>query len=355
MKRFFLFFLLLSASLFSVERTDLNQDSSSWKLKMRVKTLSNLDQFLHWGVSESLKTYPLVHSFHDQLIEVVIPTIKEFEEKWGYFSALCPIVGNVTAEQSDVDKTCDLLKVLYLELIYAPVKIRPIYLEIASSEILTKVLAYRDLKVGQQIFIPSQKEEKVTLEPYSVDTVLDMGGGMPAFGLIPQNSNFPSILLFRGTDFSLISQRGWASLLSDLDRAGPGLSTFHRAQKNISSWLKKVAALGKKAKVMGFSLGGALAAYTFIYENAELADAGSVAICAPGITDKVLEDWQLLSPQRQSGFVSYVNAGDIVSKVGTLFGTVYCLSPLTECKPLTAHMALMCGREAFSRALVDVK
>jgi hypothetical protein len=142
--------------------------------------------------------------------------------------------------------------------------------------------------------------------------------------------------------------------MSDLDFAGPGLSAFQNAQEEIHEWLIKAQANGIKAKVMGFSLGGALAAYTYIYENAWVAPQGSIAFCPPGFSEKVIEEWQGLEQTKKQGFTIYVNEGDIISKIGRLFGTVYALSTKKPLKPLSAHTALMSAQTVFFKARVDV-
>lgn len=320
----------------------------TWSLEMRLKALKNLDQFLSLSTSQRLKTYPLAHPLQKKEIQVNLPEVKEFEDKYGYFSAVRPIVSKVSADEKDIALVCCLLKMLYEK------GVKGEYLEIATFEILTKILAYRDLKVGMKISIPIEKKGVVRNELFYVDYVFDMWHGMPAFGLIPERQGLFSILLFRGTDFSFDSQRGWASLLSDLDISGPGLFAFRHAQAEISEWLQKTQEAGKAARAMGFSLGGALAAYTFIYENPLLASQGSLSICGPGVAEKVVEDWRALPASRRSGLTSYVYAGDLVSKVGNLFGTVYCLFSPRACKPLTAHTRIICSEPLFSKALVDV-
>lgn len=226
-------------------------------------------------------------------------------------------------------------------------------MEIAIAEILTKVLAYRDLKKGQTISIPIETDGKLALQLFTVDHVFNLWHGMPAFGLIPKSPGVASILLFRGTDFTFMSTRGWASVLSDLDRSGPGLHAFRHAQADISSWLKKTAALAKKARAMGFSLGGALATYTFLYENELLSDCSSIAVCGPGLTDELIKDWHALPNARQKSFESYVNLGDIVPKAGKQFGTVYCLSvPGVPKPPVSAHTMLVCSEPLIYKARV---
>lgn len=324
------------------------QDEKTWKAKLRVNALRNFDQLLSWSTSEKLKTYPLAYPLREERIEEAIPEVTEFAEKYGYFSLMRPIVSHVTANETDVDLICCALKALHDK------GAKGNYLEIAMAELVAKALAYRDLKIGQAIRIPVESQGEVTYESYSVEKVFNIWHGMPAFGLVPSRQGLAAILLFRGTELSLISSRGWASIMSDLDMAGPGLSAFRHAQGQISAWLLKMKQRGKAAKVMGCSLGGTLAAYTFIYENDLLAEGGSIGVCPAGVSDEVIESWNQISPERQKGWVAYVYTGDPVSHVGKLFGTVYCLTATRPLKPLTAHTFLMSGEESFSKALVDV-
>lgn len=325
------------------------KEMKTWKRKMRVKALRKLDHFLDWSLSRDLRSFSLSTPPQEIVIAIDLPEVAEFEHDYGYFSETRPIVGSVTKDVFDLELTCCLLKTLYEK------KPQTAYLEIAVAEVLSKVLAYRDLKAGQKIRIPITSNKIVSYEPFHVDQVFDIWLGMPAFGLVPEKEGLASILLFRGTDLTLTSLRGWASLMSDLDITGPGLSVFQRARDDIALWLKKMMGLGKSARVIGFSLGGTLAAYTFIYENAFLSPQGSIAVCAPGVADKVLEDWQKLAPGRKAGFTSYINSGDVIPKVGNQFGTIYRLSPPTLYGPMAAHTMLMCSKPLFTRALINPK
>ncbi len=326
----------------------LYQRPKTWRDRVRLKTLNNLNQFLNWSFGDSYKTYELLDPEKEKKFDVSSPELKSFVENFGYFS-LHPLIGKVTTEEEDLTIVCCLLKDLYEK--GGP----PEFMQIAIGEVMTKVLAYRDLKIGQRLSIPVMHNDQISLEPFTVDHIFNIWRGMPAFGLIPERGQVPSILIFRGTDFSLDSQRGWASLMSDLDIAGPGLTAFHRSQKEISKWLRNVHLLGKAARVTGFSLGGALAAYTYIYEYRWLDDDGSISFCAPGIRQKVISEWELLPEKKQQGFISYVNVGDIVSKVGNLFGTVFALHTKKNYKPLTAHAMLISSSRLFYKAQVDVE
>ncbi len=316
---------------------------------MRLKALHNFDQLLEWSTSERLKTYALVEPIQEELFHVDIPEIENFAEDYGYFSLTRPLIGKVSKNSTDVKFVACILKALY------EAETDNAYLEFATAEVLTKALAYRDLKEGQKIQLPVVINETIFLETYVVEQIFNLWNGMPAFGLVAKRANLPSILLFRGTDFSLDSRRGWASLMSDLDIAGPGITAFQNAKDEIHHWLKEMSDEGKNAKVMGYSLGGSLAINAFIYENEWLAEYGSVSFCPPGVTDKVFNDWSELPLKRQRNLTIYVNEGDLVSKSGKLLGIVYALSTGKQLKPLSAHTELVSGEPFFLKSRVDIQ
>jgi hypothetical protein len=321
----------------------------TWRDRVRIKTLKNLDQFLNWSFGEKYKTYALATPIEEKKIEVDILEMRSFVKNYGYFSWKHPIVAKVTTDNEDLKIINCLLQTLYEKGKNLD------YLQVAVAEVITKALAYHDLKIGQMVMIPIEVKGELNLERFIVERIFNLWKGMPAFGLVPERKDIDSILLFRGTDFSLDSQRGWASLMSDLDIAGPGFSAFQHCQKEISYWLRSMKAQGKAARVMGFSLGGALAAYTFIYENQWLSDRGSISVCSPGVKEKVISEWGLIPYERRTGLTSFINTGDITSKVGKLFGSVYILSTNQTYKPLTAHTMLMSSEPLFFKAKVDVE
>src|SRR5690349_13330910 len=204
----------------------------TWKSKVRIRTLKNLDQFLNWSFSEKYKTYALTAPIEEKKIEMDIFEMRSFVENYGYFSFKHPIVGVVTTNKEDLALINCLLRALYEKSENSD------YLQIAVAEVVTKALAYHDLKIGQSITIPIEVDGKMSLEQFHVDCIFNIWHGMPAFGLVPERRRVDSILIFRGTDFSLDSERGWASLMSDIDIAGPGFSAFQRSQKKINQWLR---------------------------------------------------------------------------------------------------------------------
>lgn len=323
-------------------------DKAPWRNRVRVETLKNLDEFLNWSLRQTGRTYALADPLSQKIYHDEDAAMQRFVQLHGFFSLYQPLVGRVTAQKVDVESTRDILRSIADKMEESSLK------KLATNELLAKVLAYRDLHMGD-LFVFSALSEKgeAVLNEYQVDEVFNLWLGMPAFGLIPKGNEQP-ILLFRGTDFSLDSHRGWASLMSDVDLSGPGLYAFQKAQTQIHAWLEKVVKTHGKARVLGYSLGGALAAYTYIFENPLMSHEGSYAFNAPGLSDPVIQKWEELSEDKRQGFVSFVNRGDVVSKVGKLFGRVYELSGDTPMKPLTAHTQLMSAQKVFYQANVDV-
>jgi hypothetical protein len=317
----------------------------SWKNSARSWVLHCFDGLLNWSLPESDRTFslenPLSPPYRDQ-----VPAIHQFVKLHGYFSPYFPLVGKVTLNPEDMNVVCYLFQTIALEVDDLFLK------EITTAEVLAKVLAYRNLKIGDQISFPSLDGEGKMVE-YQVDDVLNLWLGMPAFGLIPQGEGEP-ILLFRGTDFSLYTKRSWASLMSDVDMAGPGFYAFQHAQSEIHHWLEKTAQQHGKARILGYSLGGVLAAYAYIFENELISDRDSFAFNLPGVSDQVIEKWNELPEERKHSLISFVNQGDPVSKIGKLFGEVYEWSLDAPMKPLTAHTKLITAEPLFYQRRVDI-
>jgi hypothetical protein len=308
--------------------------------RVRAKALRGLDQFLNWTLSDNRSYCLLVPQertvFHDESA-----FIRHFARGHSYFSPTHPLVAKVSQDPKDLFLVKDLLSHIQEQIV------DPAQKELLTMEVLAKVVAYRDLHLGDDLLIPLRSGAI----SYRVDKIFNLWLGMPAFGLLPQVSGSAApILLFRGTDLSLDSQRGWASVMSDLDIAGIGLNAFQHAQGMLHAWLEKVSSLAK-ARVVGFSLGGALAAYTFLYENALISKEISYAFNMPGISEAILTKWEHVP---KASFTSYVTKGDPISKMGQLLGTVYQLSTTRSLQPLDAHTLLMLAQAETEQAVVDV-
>jgi hypothetical protein len=314
--------------------------------KMRLSALKHADQLLDMITERQARSYVLVSPTRMQFYTNDLPSLIAFASSYGYFS-LHPLIAHVSNDQDDLDRVLSLFED------FAEASVDDRFASFAILELLAKVLAYRDLKEGQLVNIPIAEGKHYSMVAFTVDHVFNLWKGMPAFGLIPDKKGAPSILLFRGTDLALHSKRGWASVLSDIDVSGPGFSTFQRAQKEIHDWLEKAAGENKKARAIGFSLGGSLAAYTFLYENPLLSEEGSIAFNAPGVSESVLEEWNRLPEHTRAQFAHYVNRGDIISKIGHLLGPAFELSTDLALKPIAAHTVLMSSQPRFTLSAID--
>ena len=276
---------------------------------MRTNLLKVLDDFLG-GATYFVPQKPR------QLMEPVHhPVVTDFVQTHGFFSRERPLVGRVTSSETDIHCATEFLKKLPSIILDAD------RLQFAVGEILSKIIAYRDLKVGMHI------------DSYTVDHVFDLWNGMPAFGCVADNGS--CFLLFRGSDFNLTKRRAWATLWSDLDPKGPGYTVYQKARPALRQWLK-----GKKACVMGCSLGGALAAYTALFDGDLLSSSNpSSSYNPPGVFRKQAKLWQNLHPKPP--LITYVTTGDFIPKWGHLIGEVREVSAPRRLKPIEAHVRLM--------------
>jgi Lipase (class 3) len=346
--RFLLLSLLFIRAALSYESCVLPQERASFAAKVRLKMLERSDHLLGALARQKNTNYVLLDPLQRRLFTNSIAPLISFSQDYGYFSEVHPVISHVTKNQEDIE----LFFCLFKELSLIPPQDN--FLPFAIAELLAKGLAYRDLQEGQRIKIPILRGSIFRLEAFTVNHVFNLWHGMPAFGLIPDTKGIPSILLFRGTDLAIYTKRGWSSVLSDVDIGGPGLSVFMQSRDEIHEWLERAANQNKKAIVLGCSLGGSLASYTYLYENALLRETGCIAFNAPGFTTNVLEEWNRLSEKIQQNFIQYVNRGDIISKKGYLFGKAYELSIDAAMKPIFAHTVLMSGQKSFTQSEIDV-
>lgn len=307
--------------------------------EMRVRAIRGWDKLLTWALAPKNLRYdlakpPLMREFASSDEE-----FKAFVTNYGYFSIHHPIVGIVTQESRDIQVTSCLLQGL------ASAIEDPLQLQFSRDEILAKVMAYRPLQKGMQIDLGSVV--------YVVDVVIDLWKGMPAFGLVPKNEGEPPILLFRGTDLNLASERGWASVFSDLDTQGPGYSTFLRARRKIHSWLKKVEKT--PARLVGFSLGGVFVLYTLIHEYPLISKQHlSTAFNPPGVPMEALEKWRQIPEKQRPLYHLYVNRGDYVSQIGYLLPDTWEAFLPKPMGVIESHVTLISAKPRFTLAKLAV-
>lgn len=269
---------------------------------------------------------------------------KTYREKMASKGIIC----RVTPHFEDIEKASQILKMLY-ETVEDPQMC-----EWAVSEVLAKVMAYRNLKKGHTIPLPMRNSKGgIEIATYVVDRVFDLWNKVHAFGLVRFDALAGApILLFRGTDFSFMNEGGRASIISDLDPKGPGYSLFEKGKKSLHEWLKNQ---NQPGRLIGHSLGGAIAAYTLIHEEALISRApyeSSYAFNFPGISQKQAETWDAL--QEKPAFLGFVCRGDLVSKLGNLFGKIYEISLETPLSPIRAHEMLLFSQPRGTLYEVDL-
>jgi hypothetical protein len=275
-----------------------------------------------------------------------IPELNNFSKEHNYFSKH-PLIGKVSNRAEDLQMTQELLSTIDKKVKEPKKRI------LATAEILTKVLAYRDLKKNNLVSIPLvTKYGKNILVDYSVSQVFDIWGGMPAFGLIPLNfkDKASPILLFRGTDSSFSTKRAWVSLISDLDPNGPGLGAFIKSKDKFKEWIKGVnKSYPNKTRILGYSLGGAFTSYTLIYES-DLVTSDplqpSIAFNSPGVIKESLKKWNQL--EKKPLYLNITTKSDIISKYGHRIGYAYEMIPKNRLMLIQAHVQLMVGEERFN-------
>lgn len=310
--------------------------------------LERFDRVLNWVIGEKHKNYALHHPQSMQRLEMQSPLLQQFAKNHGYFSRQLPIVGCVSKGSAATRILLDLLRTF-------PETTSLSAISFATLELLAKALAYRDLVEGETVLLPVSSGMTTSLCSFRVDCIFNLWHGMPAIGLLPREKESFSFLLFRGTDFSLFSKRSFASLLSDLDPRGPGYFVFQRTRGILRDWLKKTYQLGSPARLVGYSLGGSLAAFTYIYENDLInREHPSMAFNPPGMSKKVLADGHALGQDKMNNFVLMINRWDPISKVGKLFGRAYELSCGKTFSPIIAHTLLLSGEETIFIEEIDV-
>jgi hypothetical protein len=296
--------------------------------EMRVKAIRGWDKLLTWAFASKLSPYPVVSSAKPLIFRTTDPRLLEIEGRFGFFSIYYPLVGVVTESKQD-------LRIVQCLLDEVQEKIHdPTHRFFATEELLAKVLAYRNLEEGDKVQI-----EGTT---YVVDRVIDLWHGMPAFGLVRAEGSGSPILLFRGTDLTLTKERGWASILSDLDVAGPGFRTFQRARLQIAAYLQEKKEAQTPARLVGFSLGGAFVLHCLI-EMPELIShtTPSTIFSAPGIATTLASRWEELSEDKRPPHLLYLCQGDLVSQIGTFFSKGYEVKKPKPMQVIEAHATLM--------------
>lgn len=299
-------------------------------LETRSKFFLHLNKFLDWMTG--LQNFSYEKGSFLKEFTTAPECLVEFEKKHGFFSNQTPLVGQYTPLKSDQAYVENILS--DIDALTLDKETRLFYLQ----EILAKVLAYRQLEVGDELKIPDfDIPNSFTL--YKLEVLFDLGLSMPAYGFVSKDGTKPSILIYRGTHFDLTHKSGVASIIADLDLYGPGYTAFFKIENQLKSFLLKQQLNQRKTVVLGYSLGGALALYTGIFFNEFIDVKHSCAFNPPGVQKKLLK----LTEKKNLllDFQVYINSGDPVSKWGFLVGNVNILTIDHRMGPLMAHTMLM--------------
>ena len=290
--------------------------------------------FLSWLFKYPSRCYKLKDDKGTQVYENPSESFNRFGKSYRKRYASKGIICRVTSNFKDIEQVGEILRQIYEHVD------NPKLCEWAVSEVMVKVMAYRNLKQGHTIPLPIMgRDGCMVMTTHVVDRVFDLWNKIRAFGLVRSDGAGAPILLFRGTDFSFMTEGGRASIISDLDPKGPGWTLFEKGQKPIREWLKKE---NRATRVMGHSLGGVVAAYTLIHEAEWMSQEtyeSSYAFNFPGVSEKLANQWNELD--EKPTFTGFVCRGDLISKLGKLFGDVYEVSLEMPLSPVRAHEMLL--------------
>lgn len=321
-----------------------DQDTS-----LSAQTFKYWEIFLSWLFKYPSRCYELKRDEAPLLYENPSEELFRFGKTYRLRFASKGIICRVTPSFKDIEKVVEVLKDIYDTID------NPLLSEWATSEVLAKVMAYRNLKEGYKIPLPIVGEDgRMEMTTYVVDRVFDLWNKIRAFGLIRFDGGKSSpIILFRGTDFSIMREGGRASMISDLDPQGPGWSLFQQGQTVLRAWFKKV---GGGVRVIGHSLGGAVGAYTLIHEKKWISQKPhelSYLFNSPGISEEFLKKWNQI--EEKPPLRGFICRGDLVSKFGKLFGDVYELSLEKPLSPMRAHEMLFFSERRIYLHQVNLK
>ena len=335
---------------------NLKRTTKTWNLYAltKIKRYQLWDKLLAFAFNYSSRCFTRKTPLHIDKLKIPNNNLKYFSDIFGRFSTSKSLIGVVTEDPKDIAVTQHLLKMVY-ETIKCPRSC-----ELCTLEILAKVLAYRNLTENLELSIPIRvEEEKIEYVLFTVDTIFNLWHSHVAFGLRPLHSKQTApILLFRGTDFTLGSEGGRASILSDLDPDGPGRRLFLSGRSSIRQWLHEMGQFGQKPRVLGHSLGGVLVKYSVVYEHTLLSQnplQPSYAFNSPGVTEDVIKEWNDLSIDEKPLLVSFVTRGDIVSKFGQVFGESYELFTSKPLSPMIAHEQMIFSQPLCYLAKIDTE
>ncbi|NGX51399.1 MAG: hypothetical protein K1060chlam2_01265 [Chlamydiae bacterium] len=318
------------------------------ELSLSAQTFKYWEIFLSWLFKYPSRCYELKQRMRSNVLENPSEEFYQFAKSYRKRSASKGIICRVTSHYKDIERVSALL-----HLIYSTIP-NPELCELAACEVMAKVMAYRNLKEEHTIPFPIMgRDGCMQMSLYSVDRVFDLWSKVRAFGLVCVEGDGAPLLLYRGTDFSFLTEGGRASIISDLDPKGPGRTLFEQAEKPLKEWLGRQR---KKTRVIGHSLGGVILAYTLLHESEFISQERhetSFAFNFPGVRKDLVDKWDQKSEKPR--FRGYICRGDVISKFGMLFGEIYEVSLKKPLSPVRAHEQLLFAEPHCTLREVDLK
>ena len=220
-------------------------------------------------------------------------------------------------------------------------------MQVMTAQILSKVLIGKNahfIKIGNKVKVPTvdQNGDKKLVE-YTFDKKFNLWQGIPAFGLIDVGGKAAPLLIFKSTNTNLEEADTLPTLVANLHPKGPGWKLFSESQEEVAVWLKQANQQSeKKARTIGYSLGGILASYFLTYHSAAFnkdEHQPSLILDAPGVNHNIEKDW--LDIEKKPFVKTYVNRGDLIPKVGDAFiGSAFEVRIAQKIKGFDSHRAL---------------
>lgn len=178
---------------------------------------------------------------------------------------------------------------------------------------------------------------------YRLDKKFDLGGKIPAFGFSSQIEGYPPLLIFRSTNSMLEEIDTLPAMVANLHPEGPGWKLFTHSQKEVLNWLEEKTKQGtQKARTVGYSLGGALAAYYLTYHPQYFNQTDynpSIILDAPGVNSQIEKKWT--ETAEKPLVFTFVNRGDLIPKVGNfLIGRAFEVRHAQNLYGFESHQAL---------------
>jgi pimeloyl-ACP methyl ester carboxylesterase len=191
------------------------------------------------------------------------------------------------------------------------------FMTIKTAEIMAMKLAYQRPIAGVQNPFQLPLGAGNSHVDYTAESV-PIALGLEAYGFNPVNAHEgPPILLFRGTVTSPAHRAAGVTWLADLDPFGVGWGVFQFGSHDIGEWLRRATErCGRKAMVVGHSLGGAHATYAGVYHPQHIDSV--LAFNPPAVSFLAKRRWDSLHQANitRPAIWNFINTRDDISHLG---------------------------------------